>query len=353
MTTSEMRAALIAKLESNWTGEVSSTRRHAWNEALDVLLATPSVASPQEFTEKQERIAQEISDEFCGGSEAAMEAILCKLSEFGETDQAMINEVLRRRVASPQDDPDPWIRPCPRIYSVQSDGSQIAYFNRQSAEQFISERKEPEKFKLIEYVPADGTERTRENVRGYVAGFKAAEEYAAPVGEPGRTPEQEEFEAARQWCFNNRSNEELGRHIQELQAWKPGSLYTTLAAYANWFSRTDARIASLKGAANAEEKTHAAPPLAAPPAQGAPTPQTKPTLNAREHCWVRGIFFEEYESTSRVWLNSGGLRTMQMVQVPKEDCIPLQGQFECPVCGKEGPHQHLIDRKGTKEGTSR
>jgi hypothetical protein len=83
----------------------------------------------------------------------------------------------------------------------------------------------------------------------------------APVGEPGRTPQQEEFEAARQWCFDNRSNEELGRHIQELQAWKPGSLYTTLAAYANWFSRTDVRIASLKGAADAEEKTHAPPSI--------------------------------------------------------------------------------------------
>src|SRR5579862_3896305 len=87
-------------------------------------------------------------------------------------------------VASPQADPDPWIRPCPRIYSVQSSGSQVAYFNRESAERCIAERKEPEKFKLIEYVPADGTERTRENVRGYVAGFKAAEEYAPSVASP-------------------------------------------------------------------------------------------------------------------------------------------------------------------------
>ena len=73
---------------------------------------------------------------------------------------APIIEILREAALSrpaagePREDPDPWIRPCPVIYSVQGAISQSAFFNRASAERFIAERKEPHKFTLVEYVPA-------------------------------------------------------------------------------------------------------------------------------------------------------------------------------------------------------
>lgn len=46
--------------------------------------------------------------------------------------------------------PEPW----PMIWAVRSDHTNIAFFNKSAAERFIGERKRPELYRIIEYVPA-------------------------------------------------------------------------------------------------------------------------------------------------------------------------------------------------------
>jgi hypothetical protein len=118
--------------------------------------------------------------------------------QYDEADK-VLSEVIRELLAQPapagrqlrEADPDPWIRPCPRIYLVQSSGSQVAYFNRESAERFISEREKPEVYKLVEYVPL-ATPDLRERLEAVKARMrKVGREIFCP-----RAEWQEEFEKA-------------------------------------------------------------------------------------------------------------------------------------------------------------